>query len=225
MGLVLFGLSKRIVHGMMPNGTGKESAMKRITFPLLMVIAAGSTGCSTMSNTDKGVGLGGLVGAGVGTAVGAATGNPKTGAVVGGLLGAGVGGAIGSEADQKEREQARAERMAQINAQQAQAQARKMGMIDVVQMNQSGVAPQVIINQIRSTGSTFTLSQADLQYLTEQHVPNEVIVAMQTAQPTTVIQSRPRTVIVNEPDVIIERPYYPRPYYGPSFGVTYIRRW
>lgn len=200
--------------------------MKRISFTLMLIVAAGSTGCSTMSNTEKGVGIGGALGAGVGTAIGAATGNPKTGAVVGGLVGAGLGGAAGAEADERDRERAYAKDMAQINAAQTAADARKMGLIDVVQMNQQGIAPNLIVNQIRSTGSTFSLSTADLNYLTEQHVPNEVIAAMQQAQPVAVGRG-PRTVVVREPQTVIyERPYYPRPVYvAPAVGVTYVRHW
>lgn len=211
--------------------TVKDSTMKRVALAGLFIFAVGSTGCSSMNNTEKGVGIGGLVGAGVGTAVGAATGNPKTGAVVGGLLGAGVGGAMGSEADERDRERQHAKDMAQISAQQSAADARKMGLIDVVQMNQNGIAPNVIINQIRTSGSTFNLSSADLNYLTEQHVPNEVIVAMQQAQPTTVVRGgRPRTVVVSDPDTVIyERPIYRPVYVAPpppmGFGVTYIRRY
>ena len=204
--------------------------MKRIG--LLLMIAASGTGCSTMSNTEKGVGVGGLLGAGVGTAIGAATGNPKTGAVVGGLVGAGVGGVVGNEADERDRERAHAKDMAQIQQATAVAEAQKMGMIDVVQMNQNGIAPNLIINQIRSSGSTFSLAPSDINYLNEQRVPNEVIAAMQQARPaaTVVRPGRPRTVVVQEPETIIyERPYYSRPVYvappGPSFGVTYVRRW
>ena len=203
--------------------------MRRISLVLILAVAAGSTGCSTMSNTEKGVGLGGVIGAGVGTAIGAATGNPKTGAVVGGLVGAGVGGAAGAEADERDRERAHSKEMAQIQQATATADARKMGLIDVVQMNQQGIAPNLIINQIRSTGSTFSLSSADLNYLNEQRVPNEVVVAMQQAQPGTPVMRGPRTVVVREPEMI----FYERPYYhhspvfvapGPSFGVTYIHR-
>ena len=70
-------------------------------FARLTLLTAGaaftfaSVGCSTMNQTEKGVLGGGAIGAGVGTLIGHATGNPKTGAVVGGLLGAGVGGTAG----------------------------------------------------------------------------------------------------------------------------------
>src|SRR5262249_6100258 len=41
----------------------------------------------------------------------------------------------------------------------------KLGMIDVIRMAQQHFDDQVIINQIRSTGSHFQLSQADLDLL------------------------------------------------------------
>src|SRR5256885_13074115 len=68
----------------------------------LVLASAAGGGCSTMSNTEKGVGLGGLLGAGVGTGIGALTHNPKTGAVVGGLAGAGIGGLVGNDMDRKD---------------------------------------------------------------------------------------------------------------------------
>src|SRR6186997_2754789 len=123
--------------------------MRRISLVLILAVAAGSTGCSTLSNTEKGVGLGGAIGAGVGTAVGAATGNPKTGAVVGGLLGTGVGTAVGAGEDAKDQQK---REIRQAEAVAAQAQQRRMGMMDVVNMVQAGHSEQVIINQIRSSG-------------------------------------------------------------------------
>ena len=201
-------------------------AMKRLSAIVMMAAGLLGMGCSTMSNTEKGVGVGGLLGAGVGTAVGAATGNPKTGAVVGGLLGAGVGGAIGSDADERDRERRHERDMAQMSQQQAAADARKLGMIDIVQMHQAGTDSRVIVNQIQATGSTFQQSTADINYLTEQRVPPEVIVAMQqSATAAPAIGRAPRTVVVREqPTVIYERPYYwgPPP---PAVGVHFIKRW
>jgi hypothetical protein len=172
--------------------------MCRVSRLLVVLAAAGSlwaTGCSTMDNTEKGVGLGGLIGAGAGTAIGAATGNPKTGAVVGGLLGAGVGGAIGADADREERKEVR---QAQAAA-NAQAQ---LGMMDVVKMCQQNVDPNVIINQIRNTGSTFNLSNGDIEYLTQCNVPPQVIAAMQAARPGVLV--RPvRAVYVQDPPPVV----------------------
>lgn len=189
----------------------------------IVAASSWSGGCSTMSNTEKGVGLGAAGGAGVGTLIGAATGNPKTGAVVGGLLGAGVGGAIGNDIDRKDQHQrdiVQAEAQAKANA---QVQARRMGMTDVVDMVQKGHDEQVIINQIRDTGSSFQLSAADLDFLKANNVPSRVILQMQAAkpaaQPTRVIvrEPAPQTVIVQEhcppPVYVVPGPPRPRPVY------------
>jgi hypothetical protein len=196
--------------------------MRRSGRLLVVLAAAGSlltTGCSTMDNTEKGVGLGGLIGAGAGTAIGAATGSPKTGAVVGGLLGAGVGGAIGADADREEQKEVR-----QAQAAAAAANARpQLGMTDVVRMTQQGVDPNVIINQLRNTGSTFNLSNGDVEYLTQCNVNPQVIATMQAARPGTVIRGRP--VIVQDPPPVVEvvRPVYVAP--APVVGFGYYRRW
>lgn len=174
------------------------------TRPTLLMLAAlttGAGGCSTMSNTEKGVGLGGLVGAGLGTAVGAATGNPKTGAVVGGLVGAGTGGVIGNGIDRKDAEK---REVIQATAAANAAAARQLGVTEVIQMAQQGHDEQVIINQIRSTGSTYNLSVGDLDTLRANNVPSRVILEMQNARPLAV---RTRPVIVREqPTVIYQEP-------------------
>ena len=76
---------------------------------LTVTAAVGSTGCSTMNNTEKGALVGGGAGALVGTAIGAATGNTKTGAVVGALGGTALGALAGNKEDRKEQAVERAE--------------------------------------------------------------------------------------------------------------------
>jgi Zn-dependent alcohol dehydrogenase len=222
-----FLLTADIHFGMSRAMEGFRDMKYHLTVTMTMaILALSNTGCSSLSNTEKGAGIGGALGAGIGTAVGAATGNPKTGAVVGGLLGAGVGGAMGNEADERDRERQHSRDMAQLSQQQAAVDARKLGMIDIVQLNQNGIDSRVIINQIRATGSSYSLSTADIQYLTEQRVPSDVIVAMQQAQPQANNTRAPRTVYVREPSYVYERPvpvYVGPP--SPQFGVTYIRHW
>ena len=191
----------------------------------LVALAAGAGGCSTMDNTTKGAGIGGALGTGAGLAVGAATGNPKTGAVVGGLLGAGVGAAVGNDKDnqiQDRRDLQQATAVANAQVQQ------RMGMTDVIHMVQQGHDEQVIINQIRNSGSTFQLSANDLDFLKSNNVPPRVIAEMQNAKanPVLVRPSRP-VVIHDQPTVIYRDPApvvfvgSPRPYY---YG-GYYRRW
>ncbi len=165
-----------------------------------------SSGCASLNNTEKGGLIGAGVGAGLGTAIGAATGNPKTGAVAGTLLGGGLGSLAGHKADEREGERAA------IQQASAEAAARQiqMGLIDVVSLVQQGVDAEVIVNQIRSTGSTFNLSTKDIEYLASQNVPTNVIRVMQDARyrPSALAPVRER-VIVRETPVYVDRPSYP----------------
>lgn len=190
----------------------------RIGIAVLSLAAAlGSTGCSTMNNTEKGTLVGGGVGAVVGTAIGAATGNPRTGAAVGALGGAALGGLAGNKEDKKEAAIEKAELQ-----QAAAAQNAALGLIDVVNLSRQGTDPDVIVAQIRNTNSTFSLSTTDIQYLTEQGVSPKVIRAMQDSR-SVHVAPRQRPIIVREAaPVIIERPVYP--VYAPPPGIAVYGR-
>lgn len=194
----------------------------RVWVAVMAVVGLGTTGCSHMNNTEKGVGIGGALGTATGLAIGAATGNPKTGAVVGGLAGAGLGGLVGNDIDKKE-EKERAVQQATAVSQQAQAQ---LGMMDVIDLSQKGVHADVIVQQIRDTGSTFNLSTADISHLTACQVPSQVIHAMQTSRPRTVVATPPpvQRVVVHEPVYVGPPPvyYYPPP---PPPGIRIYGRW
>jgi len=187
-----------------------------------------SGGCSSMNNTEKGVGIGGALGAGTGLAIGAATGNPKTGAAVGGLLGAGLGGIVGSEKDREVQEKRDLQQATAIATAQTQ---QRLGLTDVVQMVQNGHDEQVIINQIRSTSSTFQLSPGDLDFLKTNNVPTRVIVEMQNAKASPVVVQPSRPVVVREqPTVIYREPppvviYQRRPPPPPPGFVIGYRSW
>jgi len=181
----------------------------RLAALALTLIAAASGGCSHMSNTEKGVGIGGALGAGTGLAIGAATGNPKTGAAVGGLLGAGIGGIAGSERDREVQEKRDLQQAQAVATVHAQAQQQRMGITDVVHMSREGHDEQVIVNQIRSTGSTFQLSGSDLDFLKTNGVPPRVIVEMQNAKGSPVLVQPARPVVIHEQPTVIYRE--PRP--------------
>ena len=177
---------------------------------VLMGSGFGSTGCEHMNNTEKGAGIGGALGAGAGLAIGAATGNPRTGAAVGGLLGAGTGALVGNDVDRQERRDRDIQQA--VATAQVQAQQQRMGLTDVVHMVQEGHDDQVIINQIRTTGSTFQLSASDLDYLKNSGVSARVIAEMQAARAVSPLGTR----VVSPPSsttVIYEQPLYPPPYY------------
>jgi len=61
----------------------------------------------------------------------------------------------------------------------ADATARHLGMTDVMQMAREGQSDDVIINQIRTTNSAYTLSAEDLRMLRENNVSDRVIMEMQ----------------------------------------------
>mgnify|MGYP003350558576 CR=1 FL=1 len=105
-------------------------------------------------------------------------------------------------------------------------------MFDVIRMAQEGQDDTVIINQIRRTGSTFTLTTSDLSELKRAGVSARVIAEMQTARPA----ARPTRVVIREPGPVVYEPSPvfvrpapvvvvgpPRPYYYGHFH--YGRGW
>src|SRR5579864_2555306 len=93
-------------------------------------------GCSSMSDTEKGVGLGGLLGAGTGALIGHATGHTGAGALIGAGVGAVSGGLIGNAVDESEQRQAA---IAAANAPRG-----PLGITDVAQLAQAHVSDAVI---------------------------------------------------------------------------------
>jgi uncharacterized protein YcfJ len=167
------------------------------------VLALGPIGCSTMNQTEKGALGGGAIGAGVGTLVGAATGNPKTGAAVGGLLGAGVGGVIGNEADRKDQERVEVN---QAMAQQAYVSNQPGRVDEIIRLTQNGHDESVILNHIDKNRMTFQLSVEDLNLLKSNNVAPRVISAMQNSGRVG-SGARPRPVVVRE-QVVVREPVY-----------------
>jgi hypothetical protein len=94
-----------------------------------------------------------------------------------------------------------------------------MGVADVIRMTKEDYKPQIIINQIRTTQSTFDLTLSDLDMLKTNGVSDSVIAEMQASRPTraparVVVRDQPGTVIYDSPPPVIVRPYYaPRPVY------------
>lgn len=196
-----------------------------LAFGLMTVTVAANTGCSTMNNTEKGVGLGGALGAGVGTIIGSATGNPKTGAVAGALIGGATGGIIGNDMDKKEAREA-AVRHDQAVQQYADAQPARLAEVVELSKRQS---EQVVLNHIRMNNMRFHLSVADLDYLKSNGVADRVIAEMQTggASPQVVRVAQPRTVVVQE-QVVVPAFGPPPPVFiapRPVIYGGYYRRW
>jgi uncharacterized membrane protein len=189
-------------------------------------------GCSTMNNTEKGAVGGGVAGTAIGTAIGAATHHPLLGAAVGAATGTAGGALVGNSVDRDEQrvkdiQQSQAVAVAQAQAQAAQ---QRMGLADVIKLSQQGLDDQLIINQIRSTGSTFQLTTSDLGMLKTNGVSDRVIAEMQVRSapppvPTRVIAAPPPGAVIYDvpppPGAVIVTAAPGYWYYGGC----YYRRW
>ena len=172
----------------------------RILRPLLLLPAlVWTTGCSTMSDTDKGILGGGAIGAGTGALIGSATGHAGAGAAIGTAVGALSGGLIGNEMDDNKKKQDAA--IAAVQAQQAAPVRGPLGLQEIATMATQGISDPVIIGQIRSTRSIYNLAPTDIAYLKQNNVSDGVIMEMQaTASRVIPVDGR----------------VYARPYYGPD---------
>lgn len=188
-----------------------------VLFAAVLAVLPFGAGCSSMSNTGKDALIGGGVGAGLGALVDRATGGKGgTGAIVGGAAGALVGGAIGNEQDQREK--------ATLQA-RADATARQVGMTDVIRMTRDGQSEDVILNQIRTTNSTYALSAEDLRTLKDNGVSDNVIKEMQYRRADAAARVRyvhappPVYVVGPPPPVYVVGP--PPPVVGVGVGMRF----
>ena len=165
-----------------------------------------ASGCATMDNTQAGAVQGGVLGAFTGAVVGAlATRNPfgaLIGAGAGGAIGAGTGALVGNSVDQRQQAQAQAFTDANERARQA-ALNPPFSVADVGRVAREGWTDMMIRNQIITTGSTYLLSQEQINWLRDQRVSNYIIEFMQANGPRYV-QGRvyaPPPVVVAPPVV------------------------
>ena len=158
------------------------------------LLALVATGCCATNNTERGAIDGGIIGGVLGTGIGILSGAPAAGAAIGAGAGALAGGAIGNAQDKAEN---RAVRQAVTNAYSNPP----LALPDVVQLAQRGTPDDIIINQMNSTGSFYRLTAADIAYLRDHGVSDNVVRAMQSRVPQPVI-GRPApygAVMVVEP--------------------------
>jgi hypothetical protein len=193
-------------------GRQKITGQKARLLLVALVVALLANGCASMTNTDKGVLAGGGIGAGTGALIGAATGHTGLGAVAGGAIGALSGGLIGNAVDNAEH---KAEaRLAAATA--APPPPGPLGQTDIVQLVHQHVSDDIIVSQIRSTGSVYHLSAQDLVWLKQNGVSDLVIREMQATA-----YRAPRRVYTATP---VYQPVYMVPEPPPvrvGFGVGY----
>ncbi len=150
--------------------------MKRVAAAVLGVsVLVSGFGCQSSPNrAGEGAVIGGLIGAGAGAIIGHQSGERDKGALIGGLAGALAGGLAGSQVQKQPAQQASAGQQPAAAANPSQ-----MSLQQIIDMSKQGVHEDVIADRIRLTGSRFTLSQADVEYLQGNGVSQKVIAAMQ----------------------------------------------
>jgi len=154
-----------------------------------------SCGCTGMYNTDRDATTGGVLGGILGLGVGAITHHPLAGAAIGAGAGALAGGAIGNAQDH-------AEAKAAANAAaQAAAAHPPLTLEDVARMSQQHLSDAVIINEIRSTNSFYSLNADHVIWLKQMGVSDVVITEMQSRVPQVygAVPVYHRDVVVVEP--------------------------
>ena len=104
-----------------------------------------------------------------GGAIGAATHHAGEGALIGAAAGATLGGVTGAAVDNHQ----------QKVAVRRKRSARALGLQDVVTLTQSGTSDDIIINQIRTSGTVYHLRGDEIVWLKQNGVHDPVIEAMQ----------------------------------------------
>jgi hypothetical protein len=143
-----------------------------ILFTLCCLVFASVLGCQTpqSTKTTEGALVGGLIGATGGGIIGQQSHHGAEGAAIGLAAGAVAGALIGSQMSNPGQPAQPAQQFSNPN---------QVTVQQVVDLTRQGVNEAVIIDKIRITNSRFTLTQADLDYLKQQGVSQNVINAMQ----------------------------------------------
>lgn len=194
----------------------------------LLILTSLAPRAAQAQGTETGAAIGGIGGALAGAAIGKNNHNTAGGALLGGAVGLIAGSAIGNSVDQKNRNLAYQQSVAQQQAYQQQVQAYNMSRAassgDIISMSRNGLGDDVIINHIRQNGVQRRPDVNEVIMLHNQGVKENVIAAMQQAPeggpaaapslppapPATAVYAAP------PPPVIVSDYYYGRPYYyGP----------
>ena len=204
-----------------PEAARKGTKMKSVTrkgslWMGVVVLVTAELSCGCQSSTGTGALAGGALGAGIGALAGGRR-NAGVGALAGGLIGAGTGAIVGNAADRADKQQAQAQAAA-VAAAQANP---PLSLQDVVTLTANGSSDEVIINQIRTSGSVYQLTAQDIVYLQNNGVRQPIITEMQATAYRPV--RRVYTAVPATQPVYVY-PAAPPPPVG--FGVTYVGgRW
>jgi outer membrane lipoprotein SlyB len=124
------------------------------------------------NSCESKTGTGALIGAGAGTVAGALIGGNATGALVGAAIGAGAGALIGYALDENDRsklQQSSPQTVQRIDNKQ------QLSIDDIKAMSKAQISDDVIISQIKATGSVFRLATDQIVSLKDVGVSQRVI--------------------------------------------------
>lgn len=178
------------------------------------------TGCQTTTHAGSGAVAGAGLGGTMGAILGSHNGRAGSGALLGAVAGATIGGLAGEAEDAREERDAA---IAQAQYERGQAAARQsITNLDLITMAQAGLSDQVIINSVQTRGGQFDLSPSAIIELKSRGVSETVILAIQrssetgTSRSVAPVNSSPATIIAAPPPAVyIVRP---TPRVGVYFG-------
>ncbi len=198
------------------------NVFKKYCLPILSaVVALGVTVVPAVGQTQsqKGAVMGGVAGAILGGIAGHQNDETPEGIAIGGVAGAIAGGLLGKAQDNQLNRQRYEFQQAQ-QVQQSYQASRAVSISDAIAMSRSGLSPNLIVSQIRSSGVQQEIGVQEVILLHENGVSELVIQEMQRAQiglgaPSPVVVQRAPTVIYQQqPQVIVEHyPVYQEPVY------------
>lgn len=175
---------------------------------------------SAQTNSQRDAVIGGVAGSIIGGIVGNQNDETPEGIAIGGVAGAIAGHVIGKTKDRNLQDeylyQQQAAQAAQQHAQQQQYQQavqfqKAISIQDAIALSNSGVSPQLIINQIHKNGVQQEIGVSEILTLHQNGVSELIINEMQQASigasvSPAVIASQPAAIITHPPAAIITQP-------------------
>ena len=173
-----------------------------------------TVGCRTTSHAEGGALAGAGLGGTLGALIGSQSGHGGSGALMGAMAGAMVGGLAGEAEDAREERDAA---VAQAQYERDVAVRNSVTNYDLINMAQSGLSDQVILNAVDTRGGQFDLSPSAIIELKNHGVSESVILSIQkqSSSRSWSRYSRPTTIVAPAAPVYVVRP---RPTYGIFIG-------
>ena len=138
--------------------------MKKI---VIITLLSGLVICGCETKTGTGALAGGAVGLGAGALIGGGR-----GALIGGAIGALSGGLIGAALDEQDRKIMEKSSPRTVDRMD---RGDPLTITDVIKLSQGGVSDDTILQYIKQTGTTYTLTQPQINRLQEGGVSQRVI--------------------------------------------------